>query len=135
LYGIQAITANNGWSMAIVGAMIVFSGLVVLSLTIAQLHRIIAFFENRKKPTPDSESPEILVTSTVPDQFPVNIDEAVELYKPLIEQLGETFKLNDLYTISREKNFPAPHHGIKLLRQEKFLLPLGGGDFTWNKRQ
>jgi len=121
--------------MAIVGAMIVFSGLVVLSLTIAQLHRIIAFFENRKKPPPDSESSETPVTDTVPEQFPENIDEAVALYKPLVEQLGERFKLNDLYTISREKNFPAPHHVIKMLRQEKFLLPLGGGDFKWSDRQ
>jgi len=38
LYGIEAINANNGWAISAVGITIVFSGLVLLSFVIAQLH-------------------------------------------------------------------------------------------------
>jgi len=43
LYGLQAIAAHNGWAMALAGALIVFSGLVILSFVISQLHKILMF--------------------------------------------------------------------------------------------
>ena len=49
MYGIQAINAHNGWSMAIAGALIVMSGLSILSLIISQLHKGLALMENRHK--------------------------------------------------------------------------------------
>ncbi|MBW1726140.1 MAG: OadG family protein [Deltaproteobacteria bacterium] len=39
MYGLQAIAAYNGWAMALAGALIVFSGLVILSFVISQLHK------------------------------------------------------------------------------------------------
>ena len=49
MYGIQAINAHNGWAMALAGALIVMSGLSVLSFIISQLHKVLALLENRKK--------------------------------------------------------------------------------------
>ena len=45
MYGLDAISATNGWSMAIAGALIVMSGLSVLSFVISQLHKIAALLE------------------------------------------------------------------------------------------
>ncbi|MEJ2270181.1 MAG: hypothetical protein P8Y04_10475, partial [Desulfobulbaceae bacterium] len=45
MIGLQAISANNGWSMAFVGALIVMCGLASLSFIISQLHKIIGLFE------------------------------------------------------------------------------------------
>ncbi|MBL0731242.1 MAG: OadG family protein, partial [Desulfosarcina sp.] len=41
MYGFEAISAYNGWSMSIVGVLIVFSGLVILSITISQIHKVL----------------------------------------------------------------------------------------------
>ncbi|MEJ2331750.1 MAG: OadG family protein [Desulfobulbaceae bacterium] len=47
MIGLQAISANNGWSMAFVGALIVMCGLASLSFIISQLHKIIGLFEKK----------------------------------------------------------------------------------------
>jgi hypothetical protein len=49
LYGLEAINTNNGWAISTVGITIVFSGLVMLSLVIAQLHRALALWEKLKQ--------------------------------------------------------------------------------------
>jgi len=138
LYGLQAIAACNGWAMAFVGALIVFSGLVVLSLVISQLHKVLTFFE--KKPvdfqqdqeTPSVEQPEDKPGLLLPKQFPSDINEIVRLYKPLVEALGETFYLSKLYEILRKNDFPHPHISITVLRESEILIPDGDGVFTWN---
>ncbi|MBW2620680.1 MAG: OadG family protein [Deltaproteobacteria bacterium] len=124
--------------MAFVGALIVFSGLVVLSLVISQLHKVLMFFE--KKPvdfqqdreTPSVEQPEDKPGLLLPKQFPSDINEIVRLYKPLVEALGETFYLSKLYEILRKNNFPHPHITLTALRESEILIPDGDGVFTWN---
>ncbi len=129
MYGLQAIAAHNGWAMALAGALIVFSGLVILSFVISQLHRILAFFE--KKPV-DVEPPEDKPGFLLPKPFPEDINEIVRLYKPLVEALGETFYLSELYEMSRKNDFPHPHITLTALRESKILVSDGNGVFSWN---
>jgi len=138
LYGIHAISAQNGWAMAVAGALIVFAGLVVLSTVISQLHKILTFFEQRYESfrnhhtiTEDVESedePEL----PLPKEFPTDLNEIARLYEPLIEQIGDTFYLSDLYEVAREKQFPHPHITLTAFREEKFIIPYGDGVFSWN---
>ncbi len=138
MYGLNAISVHNGWAMAFAGALIVFSGLVVLSLVIAQLHKVLTFFE--KKPadfqqdqeTPDIEQPEDKPGFLLPKPFPEDINEIARLYKPLVEELGETFYLSELYEILRTNDFPHPHITLTALREAEILIPDGDGVFTWN---
>jgi len=137
LYGFAAITAHNGWSMAIAGALIVFSGLVILSLAISQLHKLLAIWENkgnffnRIKQTSVNSKEEVLDLN-LPERFFSDVNEAARLYHPLIEKLGQPFQLAQLYEVSRKKEFPHPHLTISLLRQAKVLVPQGDGVFIWN---
>ena len=138
MYGLHAIAVHNGWAMALAGALIVFSGLVVLSFVISQLHKILTFFE--KKPVymepepetsdiePDEDKPWLLF----PKQFPTDIKEVARLYKPLVEEIGETFYLSELYEMSRKNDFPHPHITLTAFRESKILIPDGDGVFTWN---
>ena len=48
MLGLEAISAHNGWAMAITGTIIVMCGLSALAFIISQLHKIIALFEKRK---------------------------------------------------------------------------------------
>ena len=45
MYGLEAINANNGWAISVVGVTIVFTGLVMLSFVIAQLHKVLGIVE------------------------------------------------------------------------------------------
>jgi hypothetical protein len=138
LYGLKAITAHNGWAMALAGALIVFSGLVVLSFVISQLHKVLMFFE--KKPVDVQQDPEIPDVGPLEDKlgfllpkpFPADINEIVRLYKPLVEEMGDPFYLSKLYEILRKNDFPHPHITLTALRESKILIPDGDGVFTWN---
>ena len=137
MYGFDAITAYNGWSMAIVGSSIVFCGLVVLSFVISQLHKLLTIWENKGNLL--NRDKQKLVNSTeealnlnLPERFFSDINEATRLYHPLVEKLGQPFQLVQLYEASRKKGFPHPHLTISLLRQAKILVPEGDGVFIWN---
>lgn len=124
--------------MAFAGALIVFSGLVVLSLVISQLHKILIFFE--KKPVYIDQISETLDIQpqvdkpwlSLPKQFPTDIKEVARLYKPLIEEIGQTFYLSQLYEMSKKNDFPHPHITLTAFRESKILIPDGDGVFTWN---
>jgi hypothetical protein len=47
--GLDNIVLNNGWSQAFVGASIVMTGLVILSIAISQIHKLVEFWENRSQ--------------------------------------------------------------------------------------
>jgi hypothetical protein len=124
--------------MAIAGALIVFSGLVVLSTAISQIHRKLLFFENtytgfrNNNKIQENDEPEEQPDSDLPKEFPSELDEIACLYQPLIEEIGETFYLSDLYKIAKENNFPHPHITLTAFRDANILIPYGDGVFSWN---
>jgi hypothetical protein len=138
LYGLHAIAVHNGWAMALAGSLIVFSGLVVLSFVISQLHKLLNIFEKKAngvaqdlEPS-DVEPPEEKPWISLPKQFPADIKEVAHLYKPLVEELGETFYLSQLYEMSKKNDFPHPHITLTAFRESNILIPDGDGVFTWN---
>jgi len=138
LGGFEAIANYNGWAIAVVGASIVFTGLVLLSFSISQIHKLLMLWEDReiylqriknvlnrilKKKRKHSSKGECLLD---------DIQKTAQSYVPLIHQLGKSFKLVDLYNMSQKHNFPHPHLTITKFRNEKIILPEGDGSFTWN---
>jgi hypothetical protein len=124
--------------MAFAGALIVFSGLVVLSFVISQLHKILIFFEkkpvhiDRDSETFDIEPQDDKPWLSLPKEFPTDIKEVARLYKPLIEEIGQTFYLSQLYEMSKKNDFPHPHITFTAFRESGILIPDGDGVFTWN---
>lgn len=137
MYGFHAISTHNGWAMAVAGTLIVFSGLIVLSTVISQIHKILLFLENKytrfrnNNKIQESNEPEDQPESVLPTIFPEELDEIACLYQPLIEEIGETFYLSDLYKIAQEKHFPHPHITFTAFRDAKILIPHGEGVFSW----
>lgn len=139
MYGLEAINAANGWAMAYTGAIIVFLGLVVLSVVVSQLNRILSFWENlisnfsqnhKEKQTDEMQVEKPFV---VPHRVPSDIKEAARHYSHLIEDLDQPFELTRLYEISQQKGFPHPHITISNFRQANILVPAGDGLFTWSQ--
>ena len=125
MFDFQLITANNGWAMALVGIMIVMSGLSILSFIISQLHKLIAVFEKKEK-TPGAAGP-----FEMPEKFPDDMEEVAKFYEPLVKQLSSTFSLDQLYALTAENKYPHPHLTIRSFREAGILIPQGDGIFTW----
>ena len=138
MYGFHAISTHNGWAMSIAGALIVFSGLVVLVAAISQIHKILQFLENKyngfrnNNKIQENDEPEEKPELALPTIFPVELDAIACLYQPLIKEIGETFYLSDLYKIAKENHFPHPHITFTAFRDAKILIPHGEGVFSWN---
>ena len=140
MFGIDNITNNNGWAMAVVGATTVFLGLVVLSFVISQIHKILELWENRGKKLNGNKKQAQL------DNLPKHVppadkgkylptpSELTRIYRPLVEQLKEPFQLIQLFEKTKEMNLPHPHLSIKSLQEADILVAQGDGTFIWNKQ-
>ena len=139
MYGLEAISLHNGWAMAVAGALIVFSGLVILSTVISQLHNVLDFFENRidrykaksAKISSEGSSDQPESKPDRENRFLDDLDRVVDRYKTASEPMGESFALTELYRLAREMDAPHPHLTISYLKQHNFLVPLGDGIFSW----
>jgi hypothetical protein len=109
-FDIARITANNGWAMAVTGALLVMLGLATLSLIISQLHKIIGFFE-KETVTPDkadSDKRPLPVAADV--DYLADPEAAANLYKALSADLGDPFDLAQLYRLAQKDKLPHPHY-------------------------
>ena len=141
MFGFENITANNGWSMAVVGASIVFIGLVVLSFVISQVHKILKFWEqrdeslNRYKKQAQIEEPKTVKAPVSRQPRLPSAKELTSIYRPLVEQLKQPFELIQLFEISNKMDLAHPHLSIKNLQEAGVLIPQGDGTFTWDKQK
>ena len=123
------ISANNGWVMAVTGAILVMLGLSALSLIISQLHKIIAFFETQTAPV---RLPVVHEAARPEIDLIFDLEASAKLYKALSEDLGDRFDLTKLYQIAQKDQFPHPHLTLRTLRESGFLIPTGDGTFSWS---
>lgn len=135
--GFEAISHHNGWVMAVSGALIVFSGLAVLSFLVSLLPKLFHLFEKKRAGAPSvsvtgggSPSSEMTMEAAAPLERtdPARIAKQIE---PLVSTLAEPFQLSDLYRLCRENDIPHPHLSLSWLQREGFLHPQGEGAFTW----
>jgi hypothetical protein len=125
--------------MAAVGATIVFSGLVVLSFVISQIHKLLKLWDDReklierfKKKTPPAVAEKVEAPDYSERHLP-SVDELSSAYNPLVDQLEEPFKLSQLFEIAIKNDIPHPHLSIQRLQEADILVAQGDGTFTWNK--
>lgn len=129
-FDISLITANNGWAMAVTGALIVMCGLSVLSLIISQLHKVVGLFE-QKPVTLETETPKPAGLKLKDVDLLNDLPSTAKLYQAVSTDLGEQFTLNKLYAVSREQNLPHTHITIRSFREAGLLVPVGDDLFTW----
>ena len=139
MFGFENIANHNGWAIAAVGASIVFSGLVVLSFVISQIHKILNLWEDREKiasrfkKQPVATEPQKTEDIVYSEQRLPSVEELIVVYQPLVEKLEEPFKLSQLFEIANENDMPHPHLSIQRLQEADVLVAQGDGTFTWNE--
>jgi len=134
VYGLEAIQANNGWAMAVTGAVIVMIGLAVLSFIISQLHRVIDLVDglknrkSKKATTQDQKS----MSELLPVLEPLSdLGETSKRFQPLTQKIGDPFDLAALFQLFIHHDDPHPHLTIRSLREQGYLIPAGEGLFSW----
>ncbi len=136
MYGLEAISAYNGWAMAITGPLIVMSGLTILSIIISQLHKLVAIFDKKaKQPTEPVATNKAKNKDEIsaPKILPNDIFETAKIYQMLIDKLEQPFELNDLYNIAEQNSFPHPILTVGRLRDAGILMNEGEGLFIWKR--
>ena len=135
MYGIEAITAHNGWAMAVAGVIIVFSGLVVLSTTIAQFHKLLNFWENRDsfyQRLANRRSKDGITGALAPSlKLSHTLRDSARQYKLITSRIGEPFALPKLINLAELSGLPNPHATINDLIQAGLIVPDGQGYFLW----
>ena len=136
MYGLEAISAYNGWAMAITGPLIVMSGLIILSIIISQLHKVVAIFDKKAKQTTESPVKSGVKSKdeiSVPKILPNDILETAKIYQMIIDKIEQPFELNDIYKVAEQNNFPHPILTVSRLRDAGILICEGEGLFIWNR--
>jgi hypothetical protein len=127
--------------MAVIGASIVFAGLVVLSFVISQIHKILELWEKRgssqerpQQASAISAAPKAQAAPNKIHHLP-SINDLISIYRPLAGQLEEPFELPQLFEISNKMDLAHPHLSIKQLWDAGVLIAQGDGSFIWNKQK
>jgi hypothetical protein len=127
MLGLEAISAHNGWAMAVTGIIIVMCGLSALAFIISQLHKVIGLFEEKKHAAHHFSLPsaDIDILNDLPA--------TAQMYQPLTADLGDKFPLAQLYRLFEKEQLPHPHLTIRALRAAEYLQSSGDGLFSWKK--
>ena len=138
MYGFNAINANNGWEMALLGICIVFTGLVLLSFAISQLHKILDFWENKSsyiQLLKDRFNKEKIVKEeTAPDIITDSTRESARQFNILIKNMDEKiFPLPKLIKIAKSMGLMRPHFYLNQMLKIKLIIPEGNGFYYWEK--
>lgn len=127
----ELISANNGWAMAVIGAIIVMVGLSALSFIISQLHKIIAIFDQKPSAKHSDDLGGHAMSASADVDLLNDLETTAKLYKAISADLGDSFHLSGLYEVIQRDQLPHPHLTIRSLREAGFLAPTGQGKFTW----
>lgn len=139
MYGLDSISANNGWAISFLGITIVFIGLTLLSLIISQLHKLLDIWENRTKTgknafVEDTAHPAVTEAEEKLqlEQLPCDQQAVVCQFKLLVDRLGTPISLPELLNYAQRVGMESPHSNLDDLLRKKVIVPDGKGFFNWN---
>jgi hypothetical protein len=122
VYGLEAIEANNGWAISAVGVSIVFTGLVLLSMSISRIHKVLDIWDNRgniklfKRKQPPSEV-------SLPRSLTERERESAGQFYLLIKNMDDHFSLQRLLYLAEISGIERPHSNLSQLLKTKIIKP------------
>jgi len=138
MYGLQAISACNGWAITFLGVTIVFSGLVCLSIIISQLPKLLDVWDNRFhlfSQLKVSQQNEVEIPPPITPQADQNFIEAIRNFKVIVQWLGESpFSLPKLLDLAEKRGISQPHSTLNQMLHEKIIYPDGNGYYLWQDK-
>ena len=137
MYGIEAINANNGWAISVVGISIVFSGLVVLSIVISQLYKCLDLYENpgkfKKWFSRENKQDKPLETGLTLLVLTEEQKEISKQFALLVNTLEDHFSLSRLLGLARVSGVKNVHSNLNILLKSDIVFPDKEGFFCWDQ--
>lgn len=124
MFGLEAIIAHDGLSISVIGILIVFVSLVLLSFTVSRIHKLIELWDKKNQKTPP-------VSDLAISQ---DVQRASRQFKLLIEWIGEPFPLPKLLDLSEKCGLSHPHSTINKFIKCELIIPAENGYYVWNKQ-
>lgn len=134
------ISQYNGWNMAFAGMTIVFACLTLLAVAIAQIHRLLTAWDNRKKigaavrafmtarieRKGDSPAPAISRA----------MKESARKFRMLSQFTGEPFNISDLVRFAEKRGLtsPCPRSAIEELLKARLIVKADETLFCWDRQ-
>lgn len=134
MYGIEAINANNGWAISVVGISIVFTGLVLLSLVISQLHKAVDLFGHPEKIKAWFTRPESKTPAFSPVLVMTGEQKGIaKQFALLVRTMDDHFSLSRLLRLAQVSGIKDPHANLNVMLKSQIVLPDGKGYYTWDQ--
>lgn len=134
MYGMQAISANNGWAISFLGVSIVFTGLVLLSLAISQLYKLLDIWDQRGELLKKLKSPAKTDKEEEPPPIlPANVKETAHQIAMVVDFIGQPFALPRLIEMADKVGIRNPHSSVNSLVAAHVIQPDQEGFFTMKK--
>ena len=136
--GLEAIAEHNGWSIALLGICIVFTGLAVLSFSISRLHKLLNLWDNRHGAirrirkgfvSSRNQGPRIMV-----ERSAESLEETVRQYHMLVGTLTDPFALPDLLNLAKKRGLYHPYSTVNDLIKRGYIQPDQKGFFYWKQQ-
>jgi hypothetical protein len=134
LFGFEAIIAHDGLGISVIGISVVFTGLILLSLSVSQIHKIIELWDKRHRFKKTRQRKDQKAAPVQDLTVPQDIQRASRQFKLLIEWIGEPFPLPKLLDFSEKCGIFRPHSTINELLKCELIIPDENGYFVWNKQ-
>ena len=134
MYGLEAIDANNGWAISMVGITIVFTGLVTLATVIAQLYKVLNLWKNLGKTSQFFRSSKKETEKTVGVYVITNAQkETAKQFHLLVRSMEDNFSLSRLLYLSEISGLKDPHSVLTILLKSRIIKPDAEGYFCWDE--
>ncbi len=138
MYGLEAISHNNGWAIAFVGITIVFTCLTLLSLTLSQLHKVLGLWDKRKDIVQGikekKEQKANLADSLKKSDVQVNLEDAARQFNILIKTMNDPFSLPELIDLAKKRGLNRPHSTVNAMLKVKLIIPDEKGYYHWDEQ-
>ncbi len=130
-----AISDQSGWSIAIVGITIVFTGLIGLSIIVSQLHKVLMFWENRRIYSKRIQAFLLGKRSILPglEDAPMQVLEDAKHLSLLAPYLPQPFSAEKLFELAEKRGLNIQYHSIYYLTDRGYLRPDKQGNYFWVK--
>ena len=132
MYGLEAIAKYNGWAISAVGVSIVFTGLVLLSLSISRIHKLLDLWDNRNNI--QLFKPKAL-KATAPAVLPFTPKEkaSARQFRLLMNTMDDPFSLERLLHLAQISGLERPHSSLAHLLKARIIEPDHQGHHRFNK--
>ncbi|MFK5954404.1 MAG: OadG family protein [Desulfobacterium sp.] len=132
MYGLEAIAANNGWAISVVGVSIVFTGLMLLSLSISRIHKLLDIWDNRNNIQIFWKKPQERSKPAHPP-FTEKMKMSACQFRLLVNTLDDPFSLQRLLHLAQISAIERPHSNLCNLIKTRIIKPDHQGKYFFNQ--